>query len=165
MYDIKVTEKELDKEVAQYVKDLSADQQYNFSENKMNYSNFLSNKMLVVMAIKEGIPFSLFTKIRDVAPFSQVYWAEFLDLSIKSLQRYENTNRSFKPIHSEKILELAEVTNLGVDVFGDFEKFKLWLETPNFALGKMKPMDLLKNSYGKEMVVGELRRIEHGILS
>jgi hypothetical protein len=27
----------------------------------------------------------------------------------------------------------------------------------------MKPKELLKDSYGKEMVIGELTRIEHGI--
>ena len=58
---------------------------------------------------------------------------------------------------------MAEVTNVGKEVFGDLEKFKLWLNTPNFALGNVKPVELLRVSYGKEMVLGELNRIEHGI--
>jgi uncharacterized protein (DUF2384 family) len=41
----------------------------------------------------------------------------------------------------------------------------MWLETPNFALGNQKPFELLKDSYGKEMVMGELTRIDHGILA
>ncbi|MFV8326047.1 antitoxin Xre/MbcA/ParS toxin-binding domain-containing protein [Flavobacterium sp. ZS1P14] len=44
------------------------------------------------------------------------------------------------------------------------EKFKLWLNTPNFSLGKLKPKDLLTDSYGKELVIGELTRINYGIL-
>jgi uncharacterized protein (DUF2384 family) len=43
------------------------------------------------------------------------------------------------------------------------EKLGLWLNTPNFALGKLKPIELLKDSYGKEMVIGELVRVNHGI--
>jgi putative toxin-antitoxin system antitoxin component (TIGR02293 family) len=58
---------------------------------------------------------------------------------------------------------MAEVTNVGLDVFGDMKKFKLWLETPNFSLGDLKPMDLLKDSYGKELVISELTRINYGI--
>ena len=60
---------------------------------------------------------------------------------------------------------MAEVTNAGLDTFGNIEKFKLWLETPNFSLGDQMPMELLKDSYGKEMVLGELTRINHGILA
>ncbi len=59
---------------------------------------------------------------------------------------------------------MAEVTNVGKEVFGDMEKFKLWLDTPNFSLGNLKPMELLKDSYGKELVIGELTRINYGIL-
>ena len=50
-----------------------------------------------------------------------------------------------------------------IDFFGDREKFKTWLLIPNYALGNAKPIDLLKDSYGKEMVVAELTRVAHGI--
>ena len=55
-----------------------------------------------------------------------------------------------KLIHStiEKIIEIAEVTKVGLDVFGNVEKLKLWLDTPSYALGKLKPIKLLKDSYG-----------------
>jgi putative toxin-antitoxin system antitoxin component (TIGR02293 family) len=76
-------------------------------------------------------------------------WANFLDLSTKSLQRYRASPKHyFKSIHSEKIIEIAEVTKVGLDVFGNVEKLKLWLNTPSYALGKLKPLELLKDSYG-----------------
>ena len=59
---------------------------------------------------------------------------------------------------------MSEITNLGLEVFGDMEKFKLWLDTPNFSLGNLKPIELLKDSDGTEIVIGELTRINHGIL-
>ena len=34
----------------------------------------------------------------------------------------------------------------------------------SYALGKLKPIELLKDSYGKVMVIRELNRINHGIL-
>jgi len=37
---------------------------------------------------------------------------------------------------------------VGLDVFGNVEKLKLWLDTPSYALGKLKPIKLLKDSYG-----------------
>ena len=134
------------------------------AENELTYKEFLSNKMLIIRLIREGVPYSLFSLIKDITPFTEANWAEFLSVSTKTLERYKKSSQSFKPIHSEKIIEMAEVTNVGKEVFGDMEKFKLWLDTPNFALGNMKPMELLKDSYGKELVIGELTRINHGIL-
>jgi putative toxin-antitoxin system antitoxin component (TIGR02293 family) len=60
---------------------------------------------------------------------------------------------------------MAEVTTIGLDVFGNLDRLRLWLATPNFALGKRKPIELLKDSYGKELVIGELTRINYGILA
>jgi len=102
--------------------------------------------------------------IQLLTPFTEEHWADYLDISTKTLLRYKQAAKSFKSIQSEKIIEMAEVTNIGLDVFGDMEKFKLWLDTPNYSLGNLKPMELLKDSYGKELVINELTRINYGIL-
>jgi len=131
----------------------------------ITYSDFFDDKMMVIAAIRAGIPYSMFDVIQDNAPFTEDNWAVFLDISTKSLQRYKTADAfHFKAIHSEKILEMAEVTNVGLDVFGSMEKLKLWLNTPSYALGSLKPIDLIGDSYGKELVISELTRINYGIL-
>lgn len=132
---------------------------------KVTYEQLLSDKMLMISVIKKGVPYSLFALIKDVTPFSESDWAHLLDLSAKSLSRYKQASKDFRPLQSEKIIEMAEVTRAGVETFGSIEKFRLWLETPNFALGSLRPLDLLKDSYGKEMVLSELVHIEHGIFA
>lgn len=161
---INITNK-LNKEVASIIKRSKFDHRLISKKKNITYSDFLSNKMLMILVIREGVPYSFFNLIRNYTPFTEDNWADFLDISTKSLQRYKQTSKIFKPIQSEKIIEMAEVTNIGVDVFGDMEKFKLWLDTPNFSLGKLKPMELLKDSYGKELVISELTRINYGILA
>ena len=158
-------QRKLDKEIATVIKRSGIDKQLSSEKSGMTYSDFLDNKMLIILLIKQGVPYSLFNLIQDHSPFSEEDWVKFLNISTKSLQRYKQSAKDFKPIQSEKIIEMAEVTNAGLDVFGDMDKFKLWLDTPNFALGKLKPLDLLSDSYGKEMVMGELTRINHGILA
>ncbi|MNE30501.1 hypothetical protein D3C80_1240210 [compost metagenome] len=102
--------------------------------------------------------------IKERSPFKQEDWAEFLGVSTRTLLRNKTKdNYVFESIPSEKILELAEVTSLGKDVFDSEEQFYLWLNTPNFALGNLKPFELMKDSYGKEMVMSELHKIDHGI--
>ncbi len=157
--------KKLDKEIATLVKRSGMDRKFFTSDNIVSYKHFLSNRMAIILVIREGVPYSLFNLIQSHAPFSENEWSTFLDISTKSLHRYKQTLRQFKPLQSEKIIEMAEVTHIGLDTFGDMDKFKLWLDTPNFSMGGLKPMELLKDSYGKEMVVGELTRINYGILA
>ncbi|WP_276481705.1 antitoxin Xre/MbcA/ParS toxin-binding domain-containing protein [Paraflavitalea pollutisoli] len=163
MPPIEITNK-LDREITNIVKRAKADKKFPSTRKNITYADFLADKMLMIWMIRSGVPYTLFHLIQSLTPFTEDNWAEFLDLSTKSLHRYKQTSKSFKPIQSEKIIEMAEVTNVGLDVFGDMEKFKLWLDTPNFSLGNLKPMDLLMDSYGKELVIGELTRINHGIL-
>ena len=133
-------------------------------QEEITYDEFLKDTMLIIGAIKTGIPYSLFNLIQNYTPFTESDWANFLDISKKSLHRYKmEPGFTFKPIHSEKIIEMAEVTKLGLDVFGSMEKLKGWLNTSNYALGNLKPIELITDSYGKELVIGELTRIDHGI--
>jgi len=149
-----------------YIHKIKESTQVEVNLEDMNYSDFFNNKMLIIKAIRKGFPFKLFSKIKEITPFSDDDWAEYLNLSKKTLHRYRNdTNFFFKPIHTEKIIELAEVTNFGKEVFDTTEQFYLWLNTPSLALGNLKPAELLKDSYGKEMVMSELNRIEHGIFA
>jgi len=157
---IEKLEGKLDKELANFLKS----NQLNLGKHT-TYAEFLENKLLIIDVIRAGIPYSLFHLIQNYTPFTENDWANFLDISTKSLQRYRVASEyHFKPIHSEKIIEMAEVTKVGLDVFGHLDKFKLWLNTPNFALGNLKPLELLKDSYGKELVMSELTRINYGIL-
>ena len=156
-------EQKLNKEISMLFKPSSGQKQAGTVKNSLTYSEFLADKMLIISMIKMGVPYSLFNLIKDVTPFSEGDWAAVLGISTKSLLRHKQASKQFKPIQSEKIIEMAEVTNVGTEVFGDMEKFKLWLNTPSIALGNMKPIELIRDSYGKEMVIDELIRIEHGI--
>jgi len=155
-------ETEIVKQIATILKNTPHNNKYQISIK--TYEDFFSDKFLVISVIRTGVTFSLFESISSMAPFTIHQWATYLDISLKSLQRYKKQEQQFKPSLSEKIIELAEVTYKGIEVFGSKEKFELWLNTPNFALGNNKPIELLKDSYGKEMVIDELVRIEHGIL-
>ncbi len=60
-------------------------------------------------------------------------------------------------------VKYGELTKIGLDVFGNKNKLKLWLNTPNYALGALKPVELLNDPNGKELVLNELTRINYGI--
>ena len=155
---------DVDRAIRVYAQEIEQSNQIKVMQKDLTYSSFFDNKMLIIHAIRQGFPYELFNFIKKITPFTEEDWAQYLNLSVKSLQRYKKENAyHFKPIHTEKIIELAEVTNFGHRVFDSSEQFYSWLNTPSFALGKLKPAELLKDSYGKELVMAELNRIEHGI--
>lgn len=128
--------------------------QYHFFQNSFNVNN----------TIEVGVTFKLFDDIIRLIHFSEQKLADILSLSTKSLQRYRKEKGfRFKPIHSEKLIEIAEVATFGLQVFDSQQQFQNWLDTPSFALGNKKPSELLTNTYGIKLVMEELNRIEHGI--
>jgi len=131
-----------------------------------NLQDFLSNKLLIIHTIKSGVSFKLFEQVKELTPFSDQDWATYLDISLKTLKRNESKKAfRFKPIHSEKIIELAELSHYGLEVFSSLDAFNHWLRTPLQALGGMLPLDLISNSYGQDMLMAELNRIEHGLFA
>jgi putative toxin-antitoxin system antitoxin component (TIGR02293 family) len=140
-------------------------ERFRITEKSGAFHKLFEDRLLLSCIIDSGVSYQLFLLISDYAPFSDKDWAEMLDISLKTLSRYRSDKAHFKPLQSERILEMAEVTSLGLQIFGDMDKLKRWLETPNFALGGHTPRELLRDSYGKELVVTELQHINHGILA
>ncbi len=156
---------QLDKALQALSKSLPENQCFGIDPDKSTFSEMFQNKLFLVHVIRQGIPYNLFELIAAESPFDLSEWATFLDLSTKSLQRYKEENRTFERIQSEKILELVEVTQFGVEVFGDMDTLRIWLRTPSFVLGRMTPIALLGYSFGRQLVMTELVHIEHGIFA
>lgn len=154
----------LDKEISRIIKRSKNNIVHPSLFKEITYSDFLSNKILIISIIREGVPYSLFRLIQKSTPITEENWANLLDLSVNSLQSFKLTSKRFNRIQSERIIEVAEAMNLGMDVFGDQNTLKAWLYTPKLSFGNLKPIELLKYSYGKELVISELTRINHGIL-
>jgi uncharacterized protein (DUF2384 family) len=59
---------------------------------------------------------------------------------------------------------MIKIIYLGLDTFGGLQKLMIWLLTRNLAFGGLKPLMLLMNRNGREIVTVELIHINHGIL-
>jgi putative toxin-antitoxin system antitoxin component (TIGR02293 family) len=90
--------------------------------------------------------------------------APLLAVNERTIQRL-SPGRVFSPTVSERILRIALTVARGAEVFGDPERFNLWLKEPNKALADRTPFSLLASEFGIDLVVDELGRIEHGVVS
>lgn len=113
---------------------------------------------------EQGVPKAALEKLTQYLGFSLMKMASLLSLSERTLQRYDAKTR-FNRLVSEHILHIAEVTAKGVDVFENKKLFLKWLQHPSIALNNTAPGDLLKSRFGINMVLQELGRLEHGIVS
>jgi putative toxin-antitoxin system antitoxin component (TIGR02293 family) len=96
--------------------------------------------------------------------FSLNQMADLLPISERTIQRYSGGKHFNRPI-SEQILQITEVVAKGVKVFEDKDDFLAWMEQSNVALGGKTPLSLLRSRFGTQMVLDELGRIEHGVVS
>lgn len=119
----------------------------------------------LIEAVNRGIHFSDFEEIIKNYSFTLQNWADFLHISSKTLSRYQKESKTFDAQQSERIMQIEVLYSKGLEVFGNKENFSTWLETENLALGKLLPRDLLKNTFGIQLLMDELVRIEHGVLA
>ena len=73
-------------------------------------------------------------------------------------------NRTLKQ-HKKHVENLIKVQKRSIEVFDRPELAEGWLKSPVPALGGDTPMELMISEKGIEMVLNELGRIEHGIVS
>lgn len=132
-----------------------------FSYNSVDDKNILA----IIDAVRTGISVSDFENVTRNIPFSVAEWATFLQLSERTIQRAQKDNKSFQPIHSERIVELVMLYEFGIEVFGEKENFDIWLNSKSIALGGRTPKELFDTRFGVNMVKDELGRIEHGVLA
>jgi hypothetical protein len=59
-----------------------------YLDKQITYEKFLEDKMMIIVTIRTGIPYSLFDLIQNYTPFSESDWADFLDISTKSLHNH-----------------------------------------------------------------------------
>ncbi|UOE42078.1 DUF2384 domain-containing protein [Chryseobacterium suipulveris] len=113
----------------------------------------------------KGLDFKTFSHIFNRFSFTLQEWADFLHISSKTLSRYQNDGKSFDTLQSERILQIQMLHSRGEEVFGNQENFTSWLNTQNIALGNVIPKTLLKTTFGIQLLMDELGRIEHGVLA
>ena len=124
----------------------------------------LDDTIALINLTRKGVAYQLFNSIVGAGSFTMKDWSLFLHISERTLQRYKKEEKLFEPIHSERILEIAQIQKRGVEIFSNLENFNQWMNTKSIALGGIKPKELLDNSFGILMLNDELTRIEHGIL-
>ena len=125
----------------------------------------LTDTVELVKLSRKGITISLFEEVVNSCAYTMKEWSKFLHLTERTIQRYKKEKRSFESLHSERIIEIAKLQVKGKEVFGSKLYFEEWMNSKTVALGNIRPVELLDSSFGIDMLMDELGRIEHGVLA
>lgn len=124
----------------------------------------IQSRMDLIELSNRGVTKEALAHLANYLSFTMRQMAELLPITERTIQRY-TPQKTFNRVVSEQILQIAEVTAKGVEVFEDKRKFLSWMNYPNKALANKTPMSLLSSRFGTEMVLDELGRIEYGVFS
>lgn len=115
--------------------------------------------------ITKEFTFNNFKKIASKTDFTQKEWSDILHISERTLQRYSKENSAFSFSVTDRILQIDKVFERGLEVFGSYTKFNLWLRSnPHMLEGRLS-LHSLASFEGINNVLTQVGRIEHGILA
>jgi uncharacterized protein (DUF2384 family) len=128
----------------------------------------VSEPMAMYMPIKriaqvQDFPYKKFQKIAANVPFTQKEWANILHLSERTLQRYASNNNSFEGIYTDRILQIQQLIELGLQTFISAEAFYRWLKTEKTVFNHTLTFESLYSAQGIQDVTNQIGRILHNV--
>jgi len=127
--------------------------------------NFIyTEKNELIQNIKKGLPISAFEKIQKELDVSADTLASAVNIASRTLARRKKEGR-FQPDESERVLRIASLFDRALQVLHNQNRVKMWLKSPQKALGGKTPLEYSDTEPGAREVEDLLGRLEHGVFS
>jgi putative toxin-antitoxin system antitoxin component (TIGR02293 family) len=130
-----------------------------------HYASFIQSDEENILSEPDAIYATAFNDMVTIANYDKDYAAGLLDVSYKTVTRYQKEEKKFSALQSDYILKTIVLFHKGVKVFGNNESFNRWLDKPAYGLGNIIPRSVITTVTGINFVMDELNRIEHGDLA
>ncbi len=124
----------------------------------------LSGDMDLISLTREGIRKSSLKSLAGYLGISMETMSRLLHSSYRNIQRKDEASL-LDTLKTEKVLELASLTQRGIAVTGGKQAFIEWLHSSLPSLGHKPPLDFLDTSFGIQLVEKILGRLEQGVYS
>jgi putative toxin-antitoxin system antitoxin component (TIGR02293 family) len=115
-------------------------------------------------SVRSGLPFSALVALTKQLEISPQQFTAVFGIPPRTVARRKEA-RHLNPQESDRLYRVARAVSQAVEVLGSIEKARVWLKTPNRALGREIPLDLLDTEIGARQVEEVLLRLNYGIFS
>jgi putative toxin-antitoxin system antitoxin component (TIGR02293 family) len=117
-----------------------------------------------VARIKAGLPVKEFDTLRALLGLTVADLARKVGISLATLSRRRRHRAALDPEHSDRILRLARLYRLAVDLYdGNEAAARTWLTRPARALDGQTPLDFADTEAGAHEVEKLIGRLEHAV--
>lgn len=122
--------------------------------------NALDSNVELLRVARNGVNTSMLWDFLKVIGSSKAEFESLLPYSLKTFSRKKLLDEAM----GERILNIMKVFKKGEEVFEDIATFKRWLHKYHPILGD-HPKNFLNTATGCQIVMDELGRAEHGVMS
>ena len=129
------------------------------------YKSYIQSEEQNILSEPDTMYATAFNDMVTIANYDKDYAAGLLDVSYKTVTRYQKEEKKFSALQSEYILKTIALFHKGEKVFGNTESFNRWLDKSAYGLGNLIPRAVITTVTGINFVIDELNRIEHGDLA
>lgn len=116
----------------------------------------------MITQLRQGLSTNSFEKLRQGLNLTDHALAKIVQIPKRTLDRRRAAGK-FSTDESERVLRLAQVFDMAMEVFGTREKAESWLKKPARGLGGKIPLEYTDTQLGAHEVMLLLGRIEHGV--
>ena len=114
--------------------------------------------------IRKGFSASVVGHLKTALDMSDLVFAQYIGISIKTLQRKRASHARFTLQESDRMYRIARILAVATVVFGGEEDAREWLMQPQFILDQEVPFNLMQTEAGAQEVEDALGRIAEGVL-
>lgn len=119
----------------------------------------------LVERVEQGFRFQELEHLRENAGLSKSEVADLVQIKPRTLDRRKREGR-LEPEESDRLLRAAKVFGDAIALFeGDVRSAKVWLSSPQIALGDAIPLKMARTDVGAREVEDLIGRLEHGVFS
>jgi putative toxin-antitoxin system antitoxin component (TIGR02293 family) len=94
--------------------------------------------------------------------YSQQEMAMVLEVDPSTLSRWKKEDKPIGKLRSKTMFDMDYLITKGIRVFGSDKNFKGWLNAINYSLGDKRPIELIKDPFGIELVDNAIEALSWG---
>ena len=133
---------------------------FDLAKNLHISASVLNNQAEYIAAVRAGISGNVVKKAIEIIGSRELF-VRLLNTTSANLSRYYR-KKTLNRIDTEEVLDTIRVFAQALQVWGDADTAKTWLNTPVPALAGEEPLNLFDTFEGRDWVRQVLRKIEHG---
>ena len=125
----------------------------------------VKNSVDLVKHVEAGLSFTAVEALQDQMKLASKEMAKLLDIKFRTFVRRKEAGR-LQSAESDRVLRTSRLFARSKDLFdGDEQAARMWLMSPNRALGGATPLEIAKTEVGAREVEKIIGRLEHGVFT